>query len=28
VPFDESAAAYAAIDRHPEQSIKLGITFP
>lgn len=28
VPFEESAAAYAAIDRHPEQSIKLGITFP
>ena len=28
VPFEASAAAYAAIDQHPEQSIKLGITFP
>ena len=28
VPFAESASAYAAIDQHPEQSIKLGITFP
>ncbi|MAG36578.1 MAG: hypothetical protein CL878_10100 [Dehalococcoidia bacterium] len=27
VPFEESAAAYADIDLHPEKSIKLGITF-
>lgn len=27
VPFSESAEAYRAIDEHPEQSIKLGITF-
>jgi threonine dehydrogenase-like Zn-dependent dehydrogenase len=27
VPFEESDAAYRAIDEHPEQSIKLGIRF-
>lgn len=27
VPFAESADAYRAIDEHPEESIKLGITF-
>jgi hypothetical protein len=27
VPFAESAAAYRAIDEHPEQSIKLGVRF-
>ena len=27
VPFAESAEAYRAIDEHPEESIKLGITF-
>jgi threonine dehydrogenase-like Zn-dependent dehydrogenase len=27
VPFDESAEAYRAIDEHPEESIKLGISF-
>jgi threonine dehydrogenase-like Zn-dependent dehydrogenase len=28
VSFDDSPEAYRAIDEHPEQSIKLGITFP
>jgi len=28
VSFADSVAAYRAIDEHPEQSIKLGITFP
>jgi threonine dehydrogenase-like Zn-dependent dehydrogenase len=28
VPFGECAEAYREIDEHPEQSIKLGISFP
>jgi threonine dehydrogenase-like Zn-dependent dehydrogenase len=28
VPFEDAAAAYRAIDEHPEESVKLGITFP
>jgi threonine dehydrogenase-like Zn-dependent dehydrogenase len=28
VPFADSVDAYRAIDEHPDQSIKLGITFP
>jgi len=28
VPFEKSAEAYRCIDEHPEESIKLGITYP
>jgi len=28
VPFEQSAEAYRRIDEHPEESIKLGVTYP